>query len=140
MAFDIDQGALRLADGLHLHRALRRADLTRDGRGWEEWMHYRGEPIRYRWLQRDAPHGEALIVILLFWPDDGPLREWDLAPRHLTDGAQARPEGPRTRAMRAWFLQRHGVALPCRREWGGIDAAHDPRNLGTSILCSYETA
>ena len=139
MAFDVEHGVLRLADGLHLHRALRRADLARDARGWEEWMHYRGETIRYRWLERRTQRREALVVILLFAPDDGPLCGWDLAPLHLLDGAQARPDGPRTRALREWFLQRHGAALPCRREWGEIDAAHDPRNLSSSIVCSYGT-
>lgn len=53
----------------------------------------------------------------------------------LADGAQVRRNGPR--ALRDWFRQRHGIVLPCRGAWGGIDAAHDPRNLGSTIVCSY---
>lgn len=138
MSFDPEHGALRLSDGLHLHRQLRRVDLAQDGCAWEEWLHYRDEPVSYRWLGQDAAHGEALVLITFFWPDDGLLREWQLGPLHLGDGAQARPDGPHTRALRDWFLKRHGAALPCKRAWGNIDAAHDPHNLCTTILCSYE--
>jgi hypothetical protein len=137
MAFDIEHGELLLPDGLRLHRGLHRADLTADARDWEAWLHHRDEPVCYRWLQRPARQREALVVILLFWPDDGPLRGWELAPLHLVEGVQARPEGPRTRALRDWFLQRHGTVLPCRRDWGEVDAAHDPRNLSSTLVCSY---
>lgn len=63
--------------------------------------HHCGKPVGYRWPGRPVQHREGLVVILLFWPDDGPLREWQLAPPRLADGAQARRNGPRTRALRA---------------------------------------
>lgn len=137
MSFDVECGSLRLADGLHLHRALRRDDLVHDGRYWEPWLHYRDQAVGYRWRWQPTRRREALVAIVVFWPDGGALREWHLAPAQLSDGAQARPDGPRTRALRDWFLSRHGAALPCKRAWGEIDATHDPRNLSSAILCSY---
>lgn len=137
MPFDPDHGTLRLTDGLHLHHQLRRSEIIQDEREWEEWLHYRDEPVAWRWLGQDVDHGEELVLILWFWPDDGILREWQLAPMHLGDGAQARHDGPHTRALRNWFLKRHGAALPCKRAWGNIDAVYDPHNLCTTILCRF---
>lgn len=140
MAFDPADGSLILADGLLLHRGLRRADLAHGGHAWEEWLHYGGEPVRYHCLGRDTRSREAWVLVVLFWPGDGPLRGWDLAPRQAMHGAQSRPEGRHTRALREWFRQRHGADLPCRGAWGDIDAAHDPHNLTTSVVCSYASS
>jgi hypothetical protein len=137
MSFDPEHGTLRLSDGLYLHRQLRRGDLMQDDREWEEWLQYRNEPVSYRWLGLDAYHGEDLVLIVSFWPDDGILREWHLGPMHLGDGAQARHDGPHTRALRDWFLKRYGATLPCQRMWGRIDAVYDPHNLCTTIFCKY---
>jgi len=111
MSFDTEHGDLRLTDGLHLHRRLRRGDLAQDGRAWEEWLHYRDEPVSYRWLGQDADHGEALVLITFFWPDDGLLREWQLGPLHLGDGARARPDDPHTRALRDWVARGSGARM-----------------------------
>lgn len=131
-------GTFEIRPGLVLTPGMRHGQLLSQPADWEPWLFYEGATVAWR-LLFDAPGGkkpERTVLIVTFCGAEGPLARWDIAPLNLVDGAQSRPEGPRTRALREWFERRHGTALPLSRDWGHVDAAHDPHNQATLVVAN----
>ena len=132
-----DDGRFEPEPGLSLWPGMRAADLLAQGPGGEEWLHHEGRPVAWRKVfdARGGKKPEKTVLIATFAGTGGPLARWDIAPWHLMDGEQRGPDGPRTRALREWFQRRHGVVLPTGGEWGHVDAAHDPHNQVSLVVC-----
>jgi hypothetical protein len=133
-----DNGIFEVRPGLVLTPGMRHEQLLSQPADWEPWLFYDGATVAWRLLfaASGAKKPEQTVLIVTFCGPDGPMARWDIGPLNLMEGAQSRPEGRHTKALREWFERRHGVALPLSRDWGHIDAAHDPRNQETSVVCN----
>lgn len=137
-----DNGTFEIQPGLVLMPGMTSAQLLDQPADWEPWLFHEGKTVAWR-LMFSASGGkkpEKTLLVVMFDGAEGPMVRWDIAPLNLMRGAQSRREGPHTRALRDWFASRHGVALPLSREWGLVDAAHDPHNQETSIICNLREA
>lgn len=133
-----DDGTFQIQPGLILRPGMHSADLLAQPGAWEEWLSFDGKPVAWR-CRFEADGGgkpEQTLLVVAFNGPEGVLARWDIAPVSLVDGAQSRPDGPRTKALRTWFEQRHGTPLPLGRDWGHVDAAHDPHNQTTLVVCN----
>ncbi|TDR42423.1 hypothetical protein DFR29_1086 [Tahibacter aquaticus] len=133
-----DDGTFQVQADLVLRPGMRHAELLAQPGEWEQWLFFDGAPVAWRRVF-DADGGkkpEKTVLIVTFDGADGPMAKWQIAPWNLMDGAQSRPEGPHTKALREWFERRHGCALPLSRDWGHVDAAHDPHNQVTLVVCN----
>lgn len=143
MKFFTQNGQLEITSSIQLFRHMKRNELLSLALPWEVWTSPGGgEPASYR-AMFPSPYNngrEQLILIAFFAADDGPLTGWDFSPADGMDGPQSQREGKYTKRMRGWFLKRFSIKLPQCDDWGHIDAAYDPYNLTTSIVCNYREA
>lgn len=133
-----DNGTFEIRPGLVLTPGMRAGQLLGQAGNWEPWLVHDGLPVAWR-LAFEASGGkkpEKTVLIVTFHGADGSMIKWQIAPWNIMDGAQSKPEGPHTRALREWFLRRHGAALPLSGDWGFADAAHDPHNQVTLVVCN----
>jgi hypothetical protein len=139
MNFDVTTGALQVAPTIELRRGMTRSELLSLSLPWEVWISYMDTPTVYRAIFPSVVGGgrEVLVLSADISLTSEILTGWCTKPFGKMRGPQARPEGKYTKEARAWFKKATGVALPQHGEWGAIDAAHDPHNLTTEIICSY---
>lgn len=133
-----EDGRFTIEPGLSLWPGMRSEDLLAQPGEWEPWLQADGKPVAWRRVfeAATAKKPEKTVLIVGFAGPQGVLASWQIAPWNLMDGAQSRPEGPRTQALREWFQRRHKVELPLGRDWGHADAAHDPHNHVTLVVCN----
>lgn len=133
-----ENGTFEVRPGLVLTPGMHHEQLLSQPAEWEPWLFYEGATVAWRLLfaADGAKKPEKTVLIVSFDGADGPMVMWQIAPLNIMDGAQSRPEGKHTRALREWFARRHGATLPLSGDWGLADAAHDPHNQQTEIVCN----
>lgn len=139
MKFDCTTGKLELTEDIYLCRGMTRHELLATDWDWERWIERDGETIAYRTTFTSLQHGKKdTIVLIVFFTDiNGPIIFWSVYPNGKFDGAQKRPSGKFTKLCRAWFNSVFECKVPCSNNEVDIDVSHDPRNLTTSVICSY---
>lgn len=141
MEFNIDTGALVFSEKLTLSPLMTREQVLNQNVVWEEWYVKNNQNFRtFLKIKNGKNEGEEIIVIIHFdgiSPASSKLGNWDFAPRdNRFDGEQSKPEGKFTKKIRGWFKEMTSISLPAYNSLGHIDAAYDPHNNATSIVCN----
>lgn len=139
MPLNPDTGLFQITQSLALRPGMTHDALLAQPAEWEEWLHDNDAPVAYRYVFDMPTTGkpEKTVLIVEFDGPKGVIAAWNISPWELMEGYQAKPEGRFTKTMREWFEFRHDTALPLVRPWGRVNAAYDPHNQTTMVLCNF---
>jgi hypothetical protein len=145
MKLFISEDSLTLDNKIILSSSVKKKDILALSDKWEEWLkNDQKETVSYRLKINDIKNsgGNVYLIVTFKSPinNDSLLVSWFLCPEKIINGEQKKINGPVTKGLRKWFLQKTGETLPKGGDWGDIDAIYDSWNQVGMIVCNYRAA